>query len=153
MHQFGSFKRASIGPERLPQLADGFEGVLLVEKTFVEDTRFGDKFFCEFTVMSTNREAANPVGQRCIWKQDLTKKDVADNSLLEWGAAVLGVDREDESTVEALKDQFGDLINYAVNANNEQNNFTKRYVVARAYEKKTQNGRDFLAVNFAPYRG
>lgn len=151
MYQFSNFSRAEIGPPRLPELRDGFEGVLKVEKTFCQDTRFGPKFFCEFTVMSSNHPE-NPVGQRVIWKQDMTKKDVCDNALLQWAAGVMGVNRDDEGTVYQLKQAMQGMLHYAVNINNDQNNFTQRYVVARAREGQTrQSNRDFTFVDFWPY--
>lgn len=150
MYQFSNFQRAEIGPPRFPGLADGYEGVLRVEKTYVNDTRFGAKFFCEMTVMSSNL-AQNPVGQRVVWKQDLTKKDVADNSMLQWAAGVLGVHREDDATVQQLKDAMQGLLHYAVNVSEEANNFTQRYVAAKARATKTKQERDFIAVDFYPY--
>lgn len=151
MYQFSNFQRAEIGPPRFPTLCDGFEGYLRVEKTFVEDTRFGAMFFCEFTVMSSNHPE-NPVGQRVKWKQDLTKKDVCDNALLQWAAGVLGVDRENEQTVDALKNAMQGMMAYATATNQENNNFTQRIVGARARAMKTKNDRDFVAVDFFPYR-
>lgn len=150
MYQFSNFQRAEIGPPRFPSLADGYEGVLKVEKTYVNDTRFGAKFFCEMTVMSSN-VAQNPVGQRVVWKQDLTKKDVADNAMLQWAAGVLGVHREDDATVQQLKDAMQGLLHYAINVSEEANNFTQRYVAAKARATKTKQERDFTAVDFYPY--
>jgi len=155
MYQFSNFDRAEIGPPRLPELKDGFEGVLKVEKTFCQDTRFGPKFFCEFTVMSSNHPE-NPVGQRVIWKQDMTKKDVCDNALLQWAAGCLGVARDDDNNVAALKRGMREMLHYAINVNNDANNFTHnvsgRYVIARAREGQTrQSNRDFTFVDFWPY--
>lgn len=150
MYQFGNFQRAEIGPPRYPTLADGFEGVLRVEKTFVEDTRFGPAFFVEMTVMSSNTPENQP-GQRIKWKQDLTKRDVCDNAILQFAAGVLGVNREDEATVYALKSAMQAMMHYAVYQNQDQNNFTQRYVSARARKKQTKAERDFLAVDFYPY--
>lgn len=151
MYQFGNFQRAEIGPPRYPTLADGFEGVLRVEKTYVEDTRFGAMFFAEMTVMSSNTPE-NPPGQRVKWKQDLTKKDVCDNALLQFAAGVLGVHRDDEATVFALKQGMQGLMHYATNVNNDANNFTQRYVGAKARKTQTkETKRDFLAVDFFPY--
>lgn len=150
MYQFSNFQRAEIGPPRLPELKDGYAGVLKVEKTYVQDTRFGAYFRCEFTVMSSNHPE-NPVGQHVTWKQDMTKKDVCDNSLLQWAAGVLGVQRDDDATVEALKQQMKGLLEYACNVNNDQNNFTQRYVCARAREGQTKGNRDFTFVDFWPY--
>lgn len=149
MYQFSDFQRAEIGPPRLPKLVDGFEGICKVEKTYVNPTRFGDKFFCELTVMSSNRPQ-NPVGQRVVWKQDLTKKDVAGNAVFQWAAAVLGVDRDDKPTVDALRQQMPQLFGYAVE-NQEQNNFTQRYVAVRARDTTTGNSRPFTAYDFFPY--
>ncbi len=150
MYQFSNFERAEMGPVRLPQLADGFEGVLRVEKTFVDDTRYGPKFFCEFTVMSSNTEV-NPPGQRVIWKQDMTKRDVADNALLQWAGAIFGVHRDDEATVFQLKRGMRGMLEYAMSYQ-EQNNFTQKFVCARAHEGPTKSaGRDFLYVDFWPY--
>jgi hypothetical protein len=129
---------------------DGYEGVLKIEKTFVEDTRFGAMFFVEMTVMSSNNQE-NPPGQRVKWKQDLTKKDVCDNALLQWAAGVLAVHREDEATVYALKNALGQMLDYATTQNQEQNNFTQKYVCAKARGMKTKNDRDFVAVDFFPY--
>jgi hypothetical protein len=148
MYMFSNFQRAEIGPPRLPQLVDGFEGVLKIEKTYVNPTRFGDKFFCEMTVGSSNRPQ-NPVGQRVIWKQDLTKKDVAENAVFQWAAAVLGVDRENEPAVAALRQQMPQLFGYAVEAQ-EQNTFTQRYVAVRARDTTTKNSRPFTAYDFFP---
>lgn len=150
MYQFSNFNRAEIGPPRLPGLVDGFEGILKVEKTHVEDTRFGAKFFCEMTVMSSNR-SENPVGQLVVWKQDLTKKDVADNAMFQWAAGVLGVHREDEANVEALRQGMQGLLHYAVNVSEDANNFTQRYVAAKARATTTKNSRPFTAVDFYPY--
>lgn len=149
MYQFSNFQRAEIGPPRLPKLADGFEGVCRVEKTYVNDTRFGSKFFCEMTVMTSNL-AQNPVGQRVVWKQDLTKRDVADNSLFQWAAGVLGVQREDVANVEALRGAMQGLLGYAVTYQ-EQNNFTQRYVLVKARDTVTGNSRPFTAYDFYPY--
>lgn len=150
MYQFSNFSRAEIGPPRLPQLVDGYEGILKIEKTYVNDTRFGAKFFVEMTVMSSNHPN-NPVGQRVIWKQDLTKKDVADNAVFQWAAGVLGVQREDEAMVAALRQQMQQLLHYACNVNQEQNSFTQRYVGAKARLTKTKQERPFTAVDFYPY--
>jgi hypothetical protein len=151
MYQFGSFQRAQIGPPRYPTLADGYEGVVRVEKTYVEDTRFGAMFFVEMTVMSSNTPENQP-GQRVKWKQDLTKKDVCDNALLQFAAGVLGVTRDDEANVAALQNGMPGILHYAVNVNNDANNFTQRYVCAKARFGPTKNaGRDFLFVDFWPY--
>lgn len=150
MYQFGNFQRAEIGPPRYPTLADGYEGVLRVEKTYVEDTRFGPMFFVEMTVMSSNTTENQP-GQRIKWKQDLTKKDVCDNALLQFAAGVLGVNRDDEAQVYQLKQGMQGMMHYATNVNNDANNFTQRYVAARAHMKQTKAERDFLAVDFYPY--
>jgi len=149
MYQFSNFQRAEIGPPRQPTLADGFEGVCQIEKTYVNDTRFGAKFFCEMTVMSSNHPE-NPVGQLVVWKQDLTKKDVADNAIFQWAAGVLGVHREDEATVNALRAQMKPLLDWAI-VYQDNNNFTKKYVVVRARGVKTQSNRDFTACDFYPY--
>jgi hypothetical protein len=158
MYQFSNFERAEIGPPRLPELADGFEGVLRVEKTFCQDTRFGPKFFCEFTVMVSNHPE-NPAGQRVIWKQDMTKQDVRDNALFQWAAGIYGVDRDDDNNKNQLRQAMQSLLHYAVNVNNDINNFTRaydgvspRYVCARAREGQTkQSNRDFTFVDFWPY--
>lgn len=150
MYQFGNFSRAEIGPPRLPSLVDGYEGVLRVEKTYVDDTRFGAKFFCEMTVMSSNK-VENPPGQLVIWKQDMTKKDVCDNALLQWAAGVMCVNRDDEATVEALKQAMQGMLHYAINVNTDANNFTQHYVCAKARATTTKQQRPFLAVDFYPY--
>lgn len=150
MYQFGDFSRAEIGPPRLPVLTDGFEGVLKVEKTIMEDTRYGDAFFAEMTVMSSNK-VENPPGQRVKWKQDMTKKDVCKNALLQWAAGVLGVNSDDDAAIAALKQAMEGLMHYACNVNTDANNFTQRYVVARARATTTGNQRPFLSVNFSPY--
>lgn len=152
MYQFGNFSRAEIGPPRLPGLVDGYEGVLKVEKTYVNDTRFGSKFFCELTVMSSNRPE-NPVGQRVVWKQDLTKKDVADNALFQFAAGVLKVDREDTQRVEQLRAAMQGMLHYACYTNNDANNFTGQYVAAKARQTTTKQERAFTAVDFYPYVG
>lgn len=149
MYTFGSFNRAQIGPPRLPQLGDGFEGVCKIEKTYVNETRFGHKFFCEMTVMSSNLHQ-NPVGQRVIFKQDLTKRDVADNALLTWGAGILGVAREDGPRVAQLQAAMDGLINYAVYYQ-DNNNFTQKYVLVKARHITTGNNRPFVAHDWFPY--
>lgn len=158
MYQFSNFDRAEIGPARLPELNDGFEGVIRMEKTYIQPTRFGDYFRIEFTIMSSNH-ADNPVGQRATWKQDMTKKDVCNNSILQMAAAFMGVDRDDKPSVDALKQAMPGLLHYAVNVNNDLNNFTRqndgaspRYACARAREAQTrQSNRDFTFVDFWPY--
>lgn len=151
MYQFSNFQRAEIGPPQYPRLKDGYEGICLVEKTFIEDTRFGPALIVEMTVMTSNHPE-NQAGERVVWKQDLTKKDVCDNAMLQFAAGVLGVNRDDENSVNALKQQMQALMNYAVFQNPENNNFTKRYVCIRAREIQTKNsGRDFTVYDFYPY--
>lgn len=149
MYQFGNFSRAEIGPPRLPGLVDGFEGVVRVDKTYENDTRFGSKFFCEMTVMTSNKQE-NPPGQLVVWKQDLTKKDVADNAIFQWAAGVQGVRREDEAMVAQLRQYMQQMMQYAIYYQ-DQNQFTGRYVCAKARSMTTKNGRPFTAVDFYPY--
>jgi hypothetical protein len=86
-----------------------------------------------------------------VWKQDLTKKDVADNAMLQWAAGALGVQREDLANVEALKSAMQGLLHYACNVSEDANNFTQKYVVAKARGTRTKQERDFVAVDFFPY--
>jgi len=166
MYQIGSFQRAELGPQRLPKLQDGFEGVLQVVKTWVKDGRRGNLFMCEMIVAQSNHPS-NPVGQRVMWTQDLMNKNVCDDALFQWASACYGFTSENEPAINWLKKNMGEdmfmqtgqhgLFYYAIYVNQEQNPFTHnmetgqpRYVVCRVYMKKTQNNRDFRVHAFAP---
>jgi len=172
MYSFGNFQRAELGPQRLPKLADGFEGVLQIVKTWVKDGRRGPMFMCECIVMQSNHPT-NPVGQRIMWKQDLTNKNVADNAMFQWAAAVFGIGGENEAGLNWLRASLGDdnstyppkpgLLSHAVGnvpqsgMTQEYNLFTHdlqtrqpRYVACRAFQTTTGNNRQFLAHNWAP---
>jgi len=164
MYQIGSFQRAELGPQRLPKLQDGFEGILQVVKTWVKDGRRGNLFMCEMIVMQSNHPS-NPVGQRVMWTQDLMNKNVCDNALFQWGACCYGFQADNEAALNWLRQNMGNdpqtgrqgLFHYAIYVNQEQNPFTHnmetgqpRYVACRVYMKKTQNNRDFRVHDFAP---
>lgn len=164
MYSFGNFQRAELGPHRLPKLSDGFEGVLQIAKTWIKDGRKGPLFMCECVVAQSNMQA-HPVGQRIMWMQDLTNKNVCDNALFQWAAAVYGFQENNEPALNWLRQNLGNdpqtgrtgLFHYATYVNQEFNPFTHnmetqqpRYVAVRVYQTTTQNNRTFRAHNFAP---
>lgn len=154
MYQF-DFGRAELGPPRLPTLTSGFDGILCLKKIYLKNTRQqGDKLFVEFLVYQSNLPQ-HQAGQEVIWKQALTDRNVAENAVFSFAAAVFGIDAQAQlnpqvqQQVLQLRTYLNQYLQQAFQ-NPDNNYFTGKYVRCQTRDTVTRNNRQFVAHNFFP---
>lgn len=142
--------------DALPTLPAGFEGVCEIEKTYVRETRYGRRFFCEMTTAE---------GQHVVWTLNLSSV-VAPPILQQWAAAAMGVSpaefarnlRLQGLLAQAVMSEFArnlrlqGLLAQAVTSP-DANSFAQRRLLVRVSRVMSKNGRPILVHHFSPLGG
>ena len=118
---------------------------LRVNKTLVKKTqRSGPAFIAEFTVLHSTHDDVRE-GQKKSWFQGLKDTNVAYPAILEFMAALLGIDKNDKEEFDDFKKGIRTILNEAGNyeGKDEEHPLHGEVIKVSTWNKKTQQDKDF----------
>lgn len=131
--------------ERGSYLPPGGTFWLKVNKILTKDTQqSGPAFIVEFTVLKSTHPDVR-AGVRKTFFQKLTDKNVAFPAILEFMAALLGVDKAEKEEFESFKGNIKKILNQATNfeGSDEDHPLHGETVKVTTWSKETKKGNDF----------
>jgi hypothetical protein len=124
---------------------------LKVNRTLTKDTqRSGPAFIAEFTVIHSEHDAVTD-GQKKSWFQGLKDKNVAFPAILEFMAALLGIDVKDKEAFDDFKGKIKPILKEAGNYDgpDEDHPLHGETIKVTTWSKETNAGKDFTVHDWA----
>lgn len=122
-----------------------------VNRTLAKNTqRSGAAFIAEFEVIHSTLDSVK-AGTKKSWYQSLKDKNVAFPAILEFMAALLGIDTKDKEVFADFKTKIKEILNEAGNfeGQDEDHPLHGETIMVTTWEKKTQKDTDFTVHDWA----